>query len=390
MGQNNFDFFLPTKILFGEGRASQAGEAISMYGRVCMIVTTKWNDVKGKAFEEIIKTIKSKGVKVIIFDKALPNPTLSSIMKGVAIAKQERVDVLVGLGGGSAIDTAKAIALGATHEGSPWDYLFFKEQQPTAATLPIIAITTTSGSGSHVTKVSVLTNEETNTKSAIGSTHIFPKVAIVDPRLMISKPPYLTAVSGFDAFTHAFESYININSNMMIDAIAVEAIRIIVQYLKESVKNGSDVEVRRMMAYADTLAGITIANVGTTLPHAMGQPISGHAPHVSHGEALALVYPEFLDFTYSSCIEKFATIARIFKPSLVTVSDYQAAKELCECVVEFQKEIGLSLTLSSLRVCDEDIDAIIDDCMDFPDMHINPAVPSREELFVMFDNMRGE
>ncbi|MCL2463301.1 MAG: iron-containing alcohol dehydrogenase, partial [Defluviitaleaceae bacterium] len=241
--------------------------------------------------------------------------------------------------------------------------------------------------GSQVTKVSVFTNEATHTKSAICHPNVFAKVGIVDPELMASMPPRLTAATGFDAFTHAFESYININSNIFIDAIAIEAISVVAKYLKTAVKEGGNMEARAKMAYADTLAGMTIANVGTTLPHAMGQPVSGHAPHVSHGEALALVYPEFLRFTYASSAEKFAKVARIFDPSLAGESDEKAAGALSSIIVGFQKDIGLSLTLKTLGVDPKLIESILDDCMDFPDMYVNPAVPTREELRQMFTNM---
>jgi len=384
---NKFDFFLPTQILFGEGKSSDTGRVVSQYGRICMVVTTPWIPAQTEAFNRIINTIREAGVKVVLFDEACPNPTLASILKGIEIARKECIDVLLGLGGGSSMDTAKAIAVGATHEGTPWDYLYFREAQPTSATLPVITVTTTSGTGSQVTKVSVFTNEETATKSAICHPNIFAKVGIVDPELMYSMPPYLTAVTGFDAFTHAFESYINIGSNPFVDAIALEAIEVIAKNLKTAVTDGNNKEARRKLAYADTLAGITIANVGTTLPHAMGQPISGHAPHVSHGEALALVYPEFVKFTYHSSIDKFAKVAGLFDEANKGKPKEESAAALCDIINNFLKEIGLSLTLTSLKVNAGIINDAIKDCMDFPDMYVNPAVPTKDDLKLMFQNM---
>ena len=382
-----FEFFLPAKVIFGAGKASETGKAVAAYGRTCMIVTTPWIPAQTGAFNRIIDTVKAEGVRVILYNEACPNPTLGSILKGTEIAKNEGVDVLLGLGGGSAMDTAKAIAVGATHGGTPWDYLFFCEKQPTEAALPVITVTTTSGTGSQVTKVAVFTNESTATKSAICHPNIFAKVGIVDPDLMISMPPYLTAATGFDAFTHAFESYININANPLIDSIALEAISVIANYLPLAVTDGTNREARCQMAYADTLAGMTIANVGTTLPHAMGQPISGHAPHVSHGEALALVYPEFIKLTWGAGVKKFARAARIFDESCLKIPDEEAAASFAGIITDFLKNIGLSLSFTSLKVDTGILNDVIKECMDFPDMYVNPVVPAKEELQAMFLRM---
>ena len=198
------------------------------------------------------------------------------------------------------MDTAKAIAVESSHEGTSWDYLFFRDRQPTSKTLPVIAVTTTSGTGSQVTQVAVLSNPEEKRKSALFNSLLFPKIAIIDPDLMVTVPEHISASTGFDVFSHAFEAFIHNNTSPYIEVLSLEALRIVIEYLPKVIENGKDIDARTRMAWADTLGGLSIANAGVTLPHGIGMAIGGCCPHVMHGEALAALYPEFIKYTYSS------------------------------------------------------------------------------------------
>jgi len=201
------------------------------------------------------------------------------------------------------MDSAKAISVEATHPGTSWDYLFYKTPQPDSLKLlPVIAISTTSGTGSQVTQVAVITNSQLRDKSALYNNILYPKVSIVDPELMLSVPKFVTATTGFDVLCHAFESTINPATGAYVDLLAWEAISIVVDYLPKVLDNLSDIEAREKLAWADTLAGLCIANAGVTLPHGMGMAIGGMYPHVAHGESLAIVYPAFVEFTYEAAI----------------------------------------------------------------------------------------
>ena len=180
-----------------------------------------------------------------------------------------QADVVVGLGGGSSMDTAKAIAVEATHEGTCWDYLFDKAE-PTDKTLPVIAVTTTSGTGSHVTQVAVATNTQLRTKSYLCHPLLFPKIAIVDPELVLTAPRQVTAMTGWDAFTHAFEAYVHKNCSPYVALMAREAIGLVAANLPPLLEDLSNLERRTALAWADTLAGLCIANAGVTLPHSVG------------------------------------------------------------------------------------------------------------------------
>jgi alcohol dehydrogenase class IV len=377
-----FNYFQPTEIRFGSGRIEEIGTVVGRYGKRCLMVTTSGSGRLAKLYGRVRAYLEAVGIQVEHFDGVIPNPTTDVITAGANMAKTFRADVILGVGGGSSMDSAKAIAVEATHPGSAWDYLFFKTA-PTEKTLPVIAVSTTSGTGSQVTQVAVITDTASKTKSAIYNSIVYPKVCIVDPDLMVSVPSYITACTGFDAFTHAFESYIHINGTPYTDVLALEAMRHIAKHLPIAVDDGSNAEAREALAWADTLAGLCIANAGVTLPHGIGMTIGGQCPQIAHGEALAVVYPEFTRFTYSSSMPKFAALGRIFNPNLDHVSDATAAEKSYQEIDRFLKRIGLWLSLKGLGVSSEDVIAIADNSHVLPDYKNNPRIASRDEIYEM-------
>jgi len=369
-----FNYFQPTEIRFGCGRLSEIGEIVARYGKRCLLVTVPPFAALEPIFEKARSSLANAGVRVAHFDGVVPNPTTGSITAGADAAKAHKADVVVGLGGGSSIDTAKAIAVEATHDGTCWDYLWFSKTQPTEKTLPVIATTTTSGTGSQVTQVAVVTNPAEKCKSAIYNPIVYPHVALVDPELMLTVPEHITASTGFDVLCHAFETYIHCGASPYTDMIAVEAIRLVIKHLPTVVKDGSNVEARTAMAWADTLAGLCIANAGVTLPHGMGMAIGGMYPHVMHGEALAVTYPEFMRYTYASAVRQFAIIGRIFNSELESESDKVAAEKSCEEMDKFLKEIGMWLSLDGFKVPERDLPELAKACLVLPDYKNNPRV----------------
>ncbi|RLC39697.1 MAG: alcohol dehydrogenase [Candidatus Nealsonbacteria bacterium] len=375
------DYYQPTEIKFGWGRVEEIGEIVSRFGKRCLMVTVPVFDSMAPVFENIKKSLKEANVEVSHFDGVIPNPTTDSVNKGAEFAINNNIDVVLGVGGGSSMDTAKAIAVGATHEGEAWDYRLFSNKKITEKTLTIITITTTSGTGSQVTPVSVVTNTTKKCKFALVDPLLYPRVSIIDPQLMLTVPEHITASTGFDVFAHAFESYIHKNASVYTDMHAREAIKRVAKYLPLTLEDRTNKEARIEMAWADTLAGLCIANAGTTLPHGIGMAIGGHAPHVMHGEALAVVYPEFMRYTYKSALKKFADIGRIFNCGLEDVSNEEAAEKSCEEIDKFLKKIGMSLTLKELRVPEEELAAIADDTQKLPDYTVNPRIATRDEIY---------
>jgi alcohol dehydrogenase class IV len=332
-------------------------------------------------FDRVKRYLAESDVAVEHFDGVVPNPTTDCITAGADMAKEAGADVVLGVGGGSSMDTAKAIAVEATHPGTAWDYRWCSDSQPTDKTLPIVAITTTSGTGSEVTQVAVLTNPEVKDKSAIYNSIVYPKAAIVDPELTATVPRHVTASTGFDVFCHAFESYLHVNASPYTDTLALEAIRLVAKHLVAVVEEGSNIEGRKALAWANTLAGLCIANAGVTLPHGIGMTIGGCCPQVMHGEALAVTYPEFTRYTYPYAVEKFATMGRIFDPVLEDEPDEVAAEQSCEVLDKFMKRIGMWLSFEGLGVSEAEVAWITDHSQVLPDYKNNPRVATKDEIY---------
>jgi alcohol dehydrogenase class IV len=343
-----------------------------------MLVTMPWEPALKPMFDRARASLEAARLSVVLYDHAQPNPTVDSVDRGARIAQDEGVECVVGMGGGSSIDTAKGIAVAATHPGSVWDYMYFQPQQPTPLTLPIVAVTTTSGTGSHATRYAVITNSDLSCKSAIAHDQVFARAAIVDPELMLGLPKTITASTGFDAFTHAFESYTNPGATPMTDMMTLEALRLIAENLETVLADGSDLEARANLAWADTLAGMSIANAGTTLPHAMGQPISGHFPHVWHGQSLAVVYPPFLRYTCEAAADKFTNVGQLFEASVTDCREAVAA------ILAWMKRIEMYLSLCDLNVPESGLGPVLRDCMAFPDVACNPRVPTEAEVMELY------
>ena len=314
------------------------------------------------------------------FTGVLPNPTTDVVTAGADMAKEFKAEVVIGLGGGSSMDTAKAIAVEAVHPGTAWDYNCHTDG-PTEATLPIIAISTTAGTGSQLTQCAVITKTSDKDKSAIWNNNIFPKVALVDPELTASMPKSVTAQTGFDAFCHNFEAYLSVNTSPVVEALALDAIRNVVEYLPKALEDGTDLEARSKMCYVDSLGGYTNSNAGVTLPHGLGMQVGGHCPHVTHGQSLAAIYPEFTRFTWKSAVDKFAAVGRIFNPELEKEDNETAAEKCCEEIDKFLKKIGLWIGFKDLGVTMEDIREIADCGQVLGDYLNNPRIASIDEMY---------
>jgi len=376
----NFNYFQPTEIIYGSGRVIELGEIAKRFGKKCLLVTTPTIPALEPMYERVKKLLTDAGLNVAHFDQIQPNPTTDNMTAGAKIAVSHGSEMVIGLGGGSSMDSAKAIAVEATHEGTSWDYLFYRDTQPTEKTLPIISISTTSGTGSQVTQVAVITNTAERDKSAIYHPIVFPKICIVDPELMLTVPEHITASTGFDAFCHSFESMLCPNSSVYIDVLAEKAIGLVSQTLPGLLKNLDHLAAREKMAVADTFAGLCIANAGVTLPHGVGMAISGMYPHVMHGESLSIIYPAFSRYTYDHAIPQFATVGRIFNPELKAVSDKIAAERSCEEIDAFIKSIGMWMSLKNVNMPEDEIEDLAEASMVLPDHKNNPKVATRDEM----------
>ena len=359
---------------------NEIGKVISRYGKKCLLVTVKPFPAMEPLFEKVKKICNEAGVEVIHFDGVIPNATTDSINLASELARKKNVDVVLGVGGGSSIDTAKSIAVGATHEGDIWDYRFGQKRIQGKNVLAIIAIPTTAGTGAEVTSVAVVKNDEVKEKNAIANWSLSPKVCIVDPEPTLTMPPYLTATTGFDAFCHLFESYLNKYGSYLTSLIALDSLKLTIKYLPIAIEEPKNKEARDALLLASTLGGICITNIGTTLPHSIDMSIGSHHPKISHGESLAIVYPYINRWTWKSAISKYSAVGRLFNSELNDVSDEVAAERACDEIDNFIRKIGLWISLEDKDVSEDDLKAIINDSMNIPNYSFHPTVATLEDI----------
>ena len=313
---HSFNFFTPTQLIFGSGRLEELKEVAPKYGSKCLLVCRPLEGSLKLTYQRVENLLNSVNVEVIFFDEIIPNPTIEGIEKGVITAVKNQVDFVLGVGGGSVMDSAKLIALLHNPEGvinwgkalisydHPFNYVASKQH-----TLPFIAVSTTSGTGSQCTQAAVISDNQKKEKITLFHLDLFPKVAIIDPELMISVPAGVTAATGFDAFTHAFESYLGGRTSPLTKQMSFQAIELVIENLPKAIKEPNNIEYRTQLAWADTLAGMCLSNGGADLPHPLGEIIGGICPRIAHGETLAMVYPSFLEYKKNIASDKFKEIA---------------------------------------------------------------------------------
>jgi len=376
----NFNYYQPTRIRFGWGRVNEIGRVIARIGKRCLLVTVKSFPALQPLFEKIKNLCTEAGVELFHFEGVIPNPTIECINLASEMAIKNKIDVVLGVGGGSSIDTAKAVAVGATHEGEAWDYRLGQKQIDNKKLLPIIAVPTIAGTGAEVTNMSVVKNANKKIKSALADWSLCPRVSIIDPELTLTVPPHITASAGFDTFCHSFESYLNINASYYIDLIALESIKLVIKHLPIAVDDGSNRKAREALSLGSTLGGLCIANAGTTLPHGIGMAIGGHTTNIMHGESLAIMYPEINRWTWKHAISKYATVGRLFNPKLEDESDEVAAEEACNEMDIFLKKIGMWMDFKDKKVPENILKAIGDDAIKLRNYTLHPKVANLEEI----------
>ena len=313
---HSFNFFSPTQLIFGSGRLEELKEVAPKYGSKCLLVCRPLEGSLKLTYQRVENLLNSVNVEVIFFDEIIPNPTIEGIEKGVITAVKNQVDFVLGVGGGSVMDSAKLIALLHNPEGvinwgkalisydHPFNYVASKQH-----TLPFIAVSTTSGTGSQCTQAAVISDNQKKEKITLFHLDLFPKVAIIDPELMTSVPEGVTAATGFDAFTHAFESYLGSRTSPLTKQMSFQAIELVIENLPKAIKEPNNIEYRTKLAWADTLAGMCLSNGGADLPHPLGEIIGGICPRIAHGETLAMVYPSYLEYKKNISPDKFKEIA---------------------------------------------------------------------------------
>lgn len=363
---DSFIYTQPVKIFFGEGKFAQLQEILGEFGaKRCVIVCGRHFAPKAEKMLGEMEEICA------VFSGVEENPQLSGIEETVRLAREHKADTVIGIGGGSAIDTAKFAAAVALGEGIAVDY--YKGERPfPEKRLTIIAVPTTAGTGSEVTQVSVVSNLKE--KKTINNPVFMPRAAIVDPVLSSTVPPRTTMNTGLDAMAHALEGYWSKNHQPISDLMAIEAVRLALKYLEKAYRYGSDMEARSQMALAALLGGLAFALPKTAASHACSYPLAEDY-HLPHGEACA--------FTLDSLVRINADERLEYLSRAVGLRD---CEELAERIAHLKEIAGLRRRLSDLG--EVDMDKLVHDCAVHPLMNNNPVKLDEAKLREMFENLK--
>jgi len=342
-----FNFNSPTDIYFGKGYFEKTSEITKNIGSNPLIVCGRKSMRKNKFIEKISNNFKKSKKKIFIYENISPDAKSDEINDAISIVKKNKHDFIIGLGGGSAIDAAKAIAVGGSY--SNIEDIIGKTIDTSTKHLPIVAIPTTSGTGSEVSKGSIITDVNKNFKSGIRGNSLFPKIAIIDPVFSLTMPTGLIAETGFDAFTHLFESYLAKKSNPITEKLSEEGIYLIMKYLPHSLKR-KDILIKEKICFAALIGGINVANASTCLPHRLQQAM-GSVKEISHPHArgLACVYPSWLKEEYKFSSKKIDNLKKKL--------GVQSTK--FDFILKFMDKIKVNNRLRDYGVKDNHIDIFI-------------------------------
>ena len=311
----SFNMYVPTRILFGLGAVKKLHEQ-EFPGKKAVIVISNGKSTKENGYLDTVKSEMSKaGVETVVFDKIQPNPLKATAEEGGKFARENNCDFIVALGGGSVMDASKAISFMATNDGDYWDYVpagTGKGLPLKHKPLPVVAITTTAGTGSEADPWGVITNEETHEKIGFGTDDSFPVLAIVDPELMVTVPPRFTAYQGFDALFHSVESYLSGQANLMSDMLALTAVEHVTAALPSAVEHGDDLEARTRVAFGNTLSGIVMHVSGTTSQHSLEHAMSAFHQDLPHGAGLIMISRAYFSHFIGKhvCDDRFVRLAQ--------------------------------------------------------------------------------
>ena len=381
--RETYDMYVPTHVLFGAGMLDKLSEQ-PMPGKKALVVISNGKSARANGYLDRTEAqLRQAGVEWTVFNGVEANPTVANVNAGAAAARESGADFIVALGGGSVMDCSKGIATMATNPGELWDYVAVgsgKGSPITVKPLPIIAITTTAGTGSETDNSGVITKEDTNEKAFIGHPSLFPVIAIVDPELMVSVPARFSAFQGFDALFHSVEGYIAKGANLMSDMYALTAVENIAKYLPRAISDGSDIEARTRVAWSNTLSGVVMCLTLITSEHGMEHALSAYHPNLPHGAGLIMISKAYYSYFVKNhgCDDRFIHLAQAmgmpeadkpedFITALVRLqeacgvadlrmSDYGITRDECEKFMRNSREVmGIMYTSDRIAMSDADI-----------------------------------
>lgn len=366
--KTNFTYFMPTEIIFGPGTLEKLA-SVKLPGKKALLVIGSGNSMRRHGYlDRVVNYLKQNGVDYVVYDKILPNPIAEHVAEGAKVAKDDGCDFVIGLGGGSTIDSSKAIAVMAKNPGDYWDYVSGgsgKGMEVKNGALPIVAIPTTAGTGTESDPWAVVTKTETNEKIGFGCKYTYPTLSIVDPELMVSIPPKFTAYQGMDAFFHSVEGYLATVNQPGSDVLALQSISLITENLPKAVADGNNMEARTALAWASTAAGIVESLSSCISHHSLEHALSAYHPEIPHGAGLIMLSVSYFSFMASKVPERFVDIAKAMGEEIVGNTAEEKAMCFINGLKKLIKNIGMEdLSLSSFGVTEDEATKLAKNAMD--------------------------
>lgn len=378
INNNIFTYEMPTRIIYGIGSVTMIGDEVAGFGVKKILITTDKGVKNAGVLDPVIKSLEKAGIEYIIYDKVRADSGVDIVSEATELAKKNGCELIMGIGGGSSMDTAKAVAVMVNNPGSILDYAGLDKMKNKP--LPIVAIPTTAGTGSEVTVWAVISDKENNIKTGIGSMMMMPDVAICDPGLTISLPPNVTAATGMDALTHAIESYVNTATQPISEAMAEKSIKLIADNLRLAVANGENIKARDGMLMGSLIAALAFNETRLGIAHAWSSPLGAYYP-VSHGVANAILLPNVMEFNLIGAPEKFARIAELMGENITGLTAMEAARKSVEAVRNLMIDINIPLHFKEVIDIDEEmIPRIAEDAIKSGNNLVNPRRPNIEDL----------
>jgi alcohol dehydrogenase len=380
LADQTFGFYIPTVTLMGVGSSKETGAQVKALGATKALIVCDAGIYKMGVADKIKDSIVAAGVEVVIYPGAEPNPTDKNVHDGLKVYQDNKCDAIVSLGGGSSHDCGKGIGLVA-NGGHIRDYEGLNKS--TKPMPPLISINTTAGTASEMTRFCIITNTETHVKMAIVDWRVTPNIAIDDPVLMAGMPPALTAATGMDALTHAVEAYVSIGATPITDACAIKAIELVAKNLRAAVANGTDMESRDQMAYAQYLAGMAFNNASLGYVHAMAHQLGGFY-NLPHGVCNAILLPVVESYNLISNLQRFTDIAVAMGENIDGLSLRDAADKAISSIKKLSADLGIPAGLTELGVKAADFEVMAKNAMKDVCSLANPKVATLKDVIDMF------
>ncbi|WP_434631871.1 iron-containing alcohol dehydrogenase [Thermoanaerobacterium thermosaccharolyticum] len=390
--KSNFTYFMPTEIIFGPGTLEKLA-TVRLPGKKALLVIGSGNSMRKHGYlDRVTSYLKQNNVDYVVYDKILPNPIADHVAEGAKLAKENECDFVIGLGGGSTIDSSKAIAVMAKNPGDYWDYVSGgsgKGMEVKNGALPIVAIPTTAGTGTESDPWAVVTKTETNEKIGFGCKYTYPTLSIVDPELMVSIPPKFTAYQGMDAFFHSVEGYLATVNQPGSDVLALQSISLITENLPKAVDDGNNIEARTALAWASTAAGIVESLSSCISHHSMEHALSAYHPDIPHGAGLIMLSVSYFSFMASKVPDRFVDIAKAMGEEINGATKEEQAISFIKGLKKLIKNIGMEdLSLSGFGVKEDEVEKLSRNAMDTMGglFQVDPYKLSLEEVMSIYKN----